>query len=184
MNSYQTSIDEPALLDLKRHHDDRGWFMKVIPLSHPQLMISLDSNFEIYFSHSMPEVIRGLHLQVPPHDHSKCVFVTKGIIEDVTICVNPQRTDFGEIHRYELRDDESKLLYVPRGFAHGFRVVEGPATLGYIVSSLYSAGHDTGINFSEVPEWRDLNPTVSSRDRALPSLEVFRSQALKNCWWM
>ena len=184
MNLHVGSRDEPALLDLKKHHDERGWFMKLVPLIDPQLMPNIDSNFEIYFSNSMPGVIRGLHLQVPPYDHSKCVFVISGIVEDVAICVDPQRENFGKIYRYELRDDESKLLYVPKGFAHGFRVTKGPATLGYLVSSLYSADHDTGVNFSEIPEWRDLNPTVSQRDRALPGLDAFRSQALKNSWWM
>ncbi len=126
------------------------------------------------FSHSVRDVIRGLHYQKKPKDQAKLVTVTKGEIFDVAVDIRKNSPTFGKWLGEILSDQNHKLLYIPEGFAHGFCVLSETADVSYKVTQEYSPDHDRGIVWND-PEinikWPTDKPIVSKKDIQLPTLE-------------
>jgi dTDP-4-dehydrorhamnose 3,5-epimerase len=90
-------------------------------------------------------VLRGMHLQLPPHDHAKLVYCVTGRVVDVVVDLRRERPDYGTFVSFELSAESANMIYVPSGCAHGFCVLEGPATLVYHVTSEYEAETDAPL---------------------------------------
>ena len=158
------------------HEDRRGRFAKVF--HEPTFArLGLETQFaEEYFSVSRQGVLRGMHFQVPPHDHAKLVYLVAGSVLDVVLDLRAGSPSFGRCATFELSADAVTMVYVPRGCAHGFYVRAGPATMVYRTSTVHSPEHDTGVHWKSVGvEWPDGDPVVSERDDRLPALQDFRS---------
>lgn len=173
--------DELGLPGLKllrpaRRTDARGTFVK--PFSEPEFAdLGLATHWaEAYYSHSTPGVVRGMHLQLPPHHHAKLVTCVQGRVLDVALDLR-QGPTFGHFRAVELAEATGYALYLPAGFAHGFCVPANQAagaTVLYMVSSAYAPEVDSGIAFDSFGfEWPLAHPVVSDRDRALPTLAQF-----------
>lgn len=157
-------------------HDKRGHFVKVV---HEQTYRDhgLTCHFaEQYYSVSHEGVLRGLHFQLPPHEHTKVVYCASGKVLDVMLDVRRDSPTYGRHAMYELSAAAGNILYMPPGIAHGFCVTQGTALMVYMVTSAYSAEHDSGIrwNSAGIP-WQIADPIISDRDQALPELEKFES---------
>lgn len=131
---------------------------------------------EEYYSISRRGVLRGLHFQIPPHDHEKLVYCTAGTVFDAVVDLRNGSPSFGRHHVMELSAERGNMLYIPRGLAHGFYVTSDSATMMYKVSTVYAPEFDTGIlwNSSEIP-WPEEKPELSARDAEFPALENFSS---------
>ena len=167
----------PGLVLLKpvTQFDSRGSFTKVFHAS-TFAALGLNTGFtESYYSTSSAGVLRGMHLQLPPHDHAKLVYVTAGRVLDVVVDLRAGPT-YGQHFSAELSAENRLLLYLPVGFAHGFYVTEGPATMVYLVTKEYAAASDTGIRWDSFGfVWPDASPIISARDAGLSMLENFSS---------
>jgi dTDP-4-dehydrorhamnose 3,5-epimerase len=123
-------------------------------------------------SRSAPGVVRGLHFQTDPAQ-GKLVGVVRGRIWDVVVDIRPDSPTFGEHLGAELSDVNSRLLWIPAGFAHGFCVIgDEPADVLYKVDNPYLSASESGILWSDPDlgiDWPVLDPIVSARDRQLPS---------------
>jgi dTDP-4-dehydrorhamnose 3,5-epimerase len=156
--------------------DRRGTFVKTF---HRDLFAAhgLRTDFaEEYWSASQERVLRGLHLQCPPHDHAKLVYCAAGRVLDVALDLRAGSPTLGRHVRVELAATTGNCLYLPPGLAHGYYVLEGPAVVVYNQTSVYTRDHDTGIRWDSagIP-WPDRDPILSDRDRGLPTLADFRS---------
>jgi dTDP-4-dehydrorhamnose 3,5-epimerase len=131
---------------------------------------------EEYYSVSRKGVLRGLHFQLPPHDHVKLVYCTAGEVLDAVVDLRVGSPMFGKHILVRLNAITTKMVYIPKGCAHGFYTVSDTATMVYKVSTVYAPAHDAGLLWDSVGiPWPDGNPIMSDRDKALPPFAFFTS---------
>ena len=155
--------------------DRRGRFSKVLSAPIRSAMNYDFSVREIFWSTSQRGVIRGMHLQVPPHEGAKVVWVTAGEIHDVVVDLRPDSPTFRQ-HSSFVMNQESGLLFIPVGCAHGFEVMSDEAVVNYAQECDFHPQSDSGIRWDSFGcAWSTQNPIVSDRDAVLPSLDDFVS---------
>ena len=156
--------------------DERGGFAK--PFHAGSLSeYGLNSDFkEFFYSDSHKNVLRGMHFQLPPHDHGKLVFVSSGCVLDVALDIRESSPTFGESVSFELSTGDQRCIYISSGFAHGFLSLEVNSRINYLVTSVHSPAHDSGVRWDSFNfEWPVKNPLLSPRDKAFLSLDEFSS---------
>lgn len=172
-----TPLPGCVLLRPRVHRDERGSFAK--HLHAPSFAaLGLPTEWpEQFWSRSRAGVLRGMHFQVPPHDHGKLVCCVHGRVVDAVVDLRGSSPARGGHALLELSADRADALFIPAGCAHGFFVPEGEAVMLYLVTRAYSAEHDRGIRWDAcgVPWPLTGAPTVSERDRGFPGLDGFRS---------
>ena len=146
--------------------------------------LELETDFrEQYYSVSRKNVLRGLHFQLPPSDHAKLVYCTEGRIFDAAVDLRQGSASYGRFHTCELSRENGKMLYIPRGMAHGFYTLSEQAVVMYNVTSLYDAERDSGILWHSVgipwPVPTNEQPILSRRDKGFCSFAEFSSPFTK-----
>ena len=168
----------PGLLQLKLKvlGDPRGKFVKTFHKSS-FVKLGLETNFkEQYYSVSQKDVIRGMHFQTPPEDHVKIVYCISGAAFDVVLDLRIGSPTYGKVATFELSESVGNMLYIPKGFAHGFCSTTSSATLMYQTSTEYNPACDAGILWSSIPvKWPVSAPILSPRDAGFNSLADFLS---------
>lgn len=151
--------------------DARGGFSKVFGSAALQAAGIDFMVREVYWSRSFAGVVRGLHFQNPPTAVGKIVFVSLGRIHDVVLDLRAGSPTYGEFAEFELTE-RSGAVVVPRGCAHGFEVLDGPAITCYLQDGPFDPETDAGVRWDTagIP-WRTEEPIVSDRDRSLPRLD-------------
>ena len=178
MNLRLVETKIPGCYELKARQlsDERGSFVKTY---HREWFESLGLRTdwaEQYFSFSKPGVVRGLHFQLPPHDHAKLVYCIAGRVLDIALDLRQGSPSYGEHIRIELAADQANMLYLPPGLAHGFSTYDQPATLLYNVTSVYHPESDTGIRWDTANiDWPHQHPQLSDRDQTFSSLADFKT---------
>ena len=164
------------IITLPASQDDRGSFVKTYCESHFR-EAGIDFTLrESYFSFSRKDVIRGMHFQLPPHQHSKIVFCPVGSIMDVIVDLRKDSPTYRQYYAHELSADNHMAVYIPEGFAHGFKSLTDEALTCYLVSSEYNKAHDTGIRYDTIGyEWDVKEPILSARDLSFVAMEEFES---------
>lgn len=156
--------------------DTRGRFVKIF---HKEVFAEhkLVTNFaEEYYSVSHQGVLRGMHFQTPPQDHTKLVYCVAGKVIDVVVDLRVGSPTYNKFASFELSDQKANLIYIPPGLAHGFYVLSETAVLIYKVTTVYSPEHDNGILWNSVGiPWPDAEPIVSERDNKFVPLADFLS---------
>lgn len=178
---HETGIPECVEIRSKLFTDSRGRFVKTVHAGAFD-KAGLRWDFaEQYFSVSHKDVIRGLHFQIPPHDHDKLVSCIHGEVLDIVIDLRVGSPTFGEHRSLLLSSMLANQIYIPSGLAHGFLTISDEATLVYNVTSVYSQDHDTGIHFSSADTSLPVKePIVSDRDAALLHISKFKSPFVFN----
>lgn len=137
----------------------------------------LDFNpMEIFYSISKKDVIRGMHFQLPPYDQAKLVHVIKGRVDDVILDLRTDSSSYGEFISIELIAGDGKILYIPRGFAHGFLSRESESVVIYAVDAPYSPLKESGILYNSFGyDWGVEFPVLSERDASFVNFDKFNS---------
>ena len=168
----------PGLLQIspKQYNDQRGKFVKTFHQSS-FTKLGIETCFkEQYYSVSHKNVIRGMHFQKPPKDHNKFVYCVSGVAFDVVLDLRIGSPTYLKIATFELSEEKANMLYIPKGFAHGFCATTNSATLMYHTSTEYNSECDAGILWSSIPiEWPTKEPIISLRDSSFESLSDFVS---------
>jgi dTDP-4-dehydrorhamnose 3,5-epimerase len=110
--------ESPILIDPVIYEDHRGWFFE----SFHADKLKLGTHF-IQDNHSYSEkkgTLRGLHLQLPPHEQAKLIRVIKGSVLDIIVDLRPKSSNYLSQYKFKLDDILKQSLYIPKGFAHGF----------------------------------------------------------------
>jgi len=129
---------------------------------------------EQYYSVSANNVLRGLHFQIPPHDHYKLATCIEGEVFDVVVDLRKGSRTYGQHDSFALDGARGDSVFVPSGCAHGFYVRSQTAIMLYNVSSLYAPSHDTGIRWDSAGiAWPCSSPLVSERDAGFAALADF-----------
>lgn len=169
-------LNGARILTLPSSADIRGTFVKAFHESTLQAQGISFTLRESYFSFSKKDVIRGMHFQLPPHDHSKIVFCPQGAIMDVMVDLRKQSPTYRQFCSVVLSGDNHKALFIPEGFAHGFKALTDDALTYYLVSSEYSQPHDTGIRYDTIGlNWEVDAPILSARDLSFIAMHDFDS---------
>ena len=124
-----------------------------------------------------------MHFQKKPFEEAKIVRCTKGKIFDVVIDLRPESKTFMNWASFELDSNESKILYIPEGFAHGFQTLEDNTELVYQISNWYSPEHASGLRWDDNKfqiNWPIQNPIISKKDLTFDSAEKYLKEHSKN----
>lgn len=154
--------------------DERGSFTKIYQKVFFEKSGLCNDFEESFYSISKNNVIRGMHFQLPPHDHDKLVHVAKGEVIDVVLDLRKNSETFGNSISLVLNDKNLRSLYIPKGLAHGFRSMSDDTIMIYNVSTIYNNEADFGVHFDSFNfNWELSEPIVSERDKLLISFEEF-----------
>lgn len=118
-------------------------------------------------------VIRGLHFQRPPSTETKLVRCAVGAILDVFVDLRRGSPTFGRWAAVQLSAENGEILYLPRGFAHGYCTLTDTTLVAYKVDARYDPAHEGSVNWAD-PDlaivWPTDAPILSDKDRAAPRL--------------
>ena len=167
-------IPEVILIEAKAFSDNRGFFMESYQESS-FIKNGIDDKFvQDNFSHSTKGVLRGLHYQKDPKSQAKLVTALRGEIFDVGVDMRKGSPTYGNWVGEILSEQNHRLLYVPKGFAHGFLVLSDEADVLYKVNEEYSPENERGIIWND-PEvnikWPMEKPIVKDIDSQQPLLQ-------------
>lgn len=177
-------IPDVFLYTPKRFGDERGFFMETFnaavmePMTGPAVWVQ--------DNHSCSEpagTVRGLHFQVPPFAQDKLVRCIAGSILDVVVDIRHGSPTFGQHVSSKLTASGGELIFVPKGFAHGFVTLESGCEVVYKVTNYYSSLHERSVRWNDPAlkiEWRvgKEEAVLSAKDAVAPMLaelpEIFR----------
>lgn len=186
MRSGNFDVDDLALSGAKivryrRFEDHRGWFSETWHAEHFAKLGM--SNVFVQHNESFSRragTVRGLHFQYPPATQAKLVRVLVGRVRDVIVDLRIDSPTFGKHLMVEMSAEEPMLLFVPRGFAHGFLTLMDNTIVAYTVDAVYSPKLDGGIAWNDpdlaIPWGISADQAiVSEKDRTLPRLRDISS---------
>jgi len=169
----KTPLDGLFLIKPRVFGDNRGFFLESFSKKDFDLAgIKMDV-IQTNHSRSVAGVLRGLHFQAPPYEQAKLVRCIRGEVFDVAADIRPSSVSFGHYFSADLSGSNKLMLYVPRGFAHGFVVLSDIAEVEYAVDNLYSPSHEGGVIWNDTDldiKWPVEKPILSEKDRNLPAL--------------
>ena len=176
MNFIRTEIEDVVIIEPQVHGDERGYFIETFREDKLEDFLEYKINFcQDNESKSSKGVLRGLHYQLAPYAQTKLVRVIQGRVLDIAVDIRKNSPTFGKHVAVELSSKNKKQLLVPRGFAHGFVVLEDDTVFAYKVDNYYSPEYDRGIAFDDNTlgiDWilnsKELN--LSAKDKNQPKL--------------
>ncbi|NTW27523.1 MAG: dTDP-4-dehydrorhamnose 3,5-epimerase [Candidatus Moranbacteria bacterium] len=179
MEFEKTTLEGAYLITLRVFDDERGFFTETY--SQKEFKENgIDANF-VQDNHSMSVtkgVLRGLHYQLPPHAQAKLVRVTKGAAYDVIVDLRKESPTFGKWEGFELTDNNHRMLFVPRGFAHGFCTLEDYTEFQYKCDNNYAPESEGSIMWNDEDLkifWPIVDPILSGKDAKAQTFKDFVS---------
>ena len=176
MQFTRTSIADVVIVEPKIHGDARGYFVETFRADKLEEFLGYTINFcQDNESKSSKGVLRGLHYQLHPAAQTKLVRVIQGRVLDVAVDIRKGSPTFGQHVAVELSAENKRQLLVPRGFAHGFVVLEDDTIFAYKVDNYYSPENDRGIAFDDPAlaiDWQLPHEALnlSAKDKTQPKL--------------
>lgn len=176
MRSTRVEDTDIRLIEIFRSKDNRGDFTKTFN-EDAFMQLGLRTDFrEMYYTKSSKGVIRGMHFQTPPFEHAKLVHVIAGEIVDVVLDIRKGSLSYGRFIEVKLSAEDANALYIPEGFAHGFKSLQDNTIVSYYVTSGYDREHDMGIRWDSFGyDWDEEIPILSERDLGFERFENFDS---------
>ncbi len=168
-------FSDVSLVSIDKYIDQRGFFYEnynknyLLDLGIKESFIQDNISFSIQAG-----TLRGLHFQYGNFAQSKLVSVLKGSIFDVFLDLREKSDTYGEYYSISL-DTDSGLLYVPKGFAHGFCTLENDTLISYKVDQIYNKENESGVLWND-PDleiiWPEYNEyIISDKDKLLPKFK-------------
>ncbi len=174
-----TSLPGVLILEPRVFGDERGFFLESYN-QNALAALGIEERFvQDNHSSSRRNVLRGLHYQIR-QPQGKLVRVVEGEILDVAVDVRRSSPTFGGWEAVRLSGDNKRMLWIPAGFAHGFRVTSEKAQVLYKTTDYYAPQHERTLAWNDPDlkiDWElEGEPIVSAKDqhgRALRDAEIF-----------
>ena len=166
----KTSIKDLLIVQNKKFSDSRGHFKELIRENEIKKKFPF-----IVMSYSKKNVVRGLHLQLRKQQ-GKYLSVIKGKIFDVVIDLRKNSSTFGKIFTTILSEKNSKSIYIPPGFAHGFCGLNKENYVIYSCTNYRDAKSEIGIKYNDKKlniKWPIKNLIISTKDKKNISFNEF-----------
>lgn len=179
MKIKETGIKGLLLIEPDVFGDSRGYFMESFNERKFREMTGLDVRFvQDNESKSSYGVVRGLHLQRPPHAQAKLVRVVSGKALDVAVDLREGSETYGKHFAVELSGENHLQMFIPKGFAHGFAVLSDEVVFQYKCDEYYSPESEAAVIWNDPDlaiDWRlpigDVR--LSDKDKNHPGLKEF-----------
>ncbi len=171
------SIPDVLLIKPRVFEDDRGYFFESFNSEKFKEQTGFLPDFvQDNESKSSYGVLRGLHFQRPPFAQAKLVRVVKGKVYDVAVDIRKGSPTFGQYAGAILSEENKYQLFVPRGFAHGFVVLEDNTIFSYKCDNIYSKESEGNLIYNDSItniDWRvpEAKIIVSEKDKTGPTIE-------------
>ena len=150
MKITETKLKGCYLIEPKVFNDERGCFYEAFNKRILENTLGYEVDFvQDNVSVSKYGVIRGLHYQEAPFAQAKLVFVTRGKVQDVVVDLRKDSPTFMQHLSIELNSNEKKLLFIPKGMAHGFAVLSDEAEFRYKVDEFYNRDAEKLLFYKE-----------------------------------
>jgi dTDP-4-dehydrorhamnose 3,5-epimerase len=170
-----TPLDIPGLwiIEPRVSLDPRGYFMESFRAEDFREHVGDVAFLQENESASARHVLRGLHFQRPPFDQAKLVRVVVGEVLDVAVDLRTDSPTFGLHAAVRLSDANKRQFFIPRGFAHGFKVLSPSAIFQYKVDNPYMPDYEDGIRYDDPTlniDWLldEHPPLLSGKDANWP----------------
>lgn len=170
---HETSLKDAYVLELEKIGDERGFFARTWCKEELESH-GLDGDLaqcSLSFNHKTG-TLRGMHFQIPPHGETKIVRCTKGAIFDVIIDLRAKSSTYLKWVGVELSAENRTMLYIPKGFAHGFQTLADDSEVFYFISETYHPEAARGVHWND-PAFQIIwpeaeNRVISGKDRNWP----------------
>lgn len=181
-----TSIKGVCIIEPTVFGDSRGYFMETYNKKDFEEIGITGEFVQDNQSKSSKGVLRGLHYQ-KVNSQAKIVRCLKGTVFDVAVDLRPGSPTYGKWEGVTLSEENKKLFYIPRGFAHGFLVLSDEAEFCYKVDDIYNHeaegglmwnDPDVGIDWPDVPGMTQEDYLTSEKDAHWPSLKELKETDL------
>jgi len=166
------------------HEDERGFFARYFCQKEFQAY-NLNTSWQQINNSMSKEVgtLRGLHFQREPHEEVKLVRCIKGAIWDVVVDLRRQSKTFGNWFGTNLSEENRTLMYVPKGFAHGFITLVENSEIIYLVSDRYEPSAEGILLWSDPDvsiQWPITPFLISKKDAGGMSLKNLMKISARN----
>lgn len=179
MEIEKTNLEGVFLIKPKVFNDERGFFMESYSKGKlKELGIEADFVMDNHSKSVTKGVLRGLHFQKPPYTQAKLVRVTKGAVYDVVVDLRKDSKTYGKWEGFELTDNNYYMLFVPRGFAHGFCTLVNDTEFQYKCDNEYHPESEGALAWNDPTLkifWPVENPILSKKDSEAQEFKNFVS---------
>lgn len=173
---YETELTDARLIDIEPRGDKRGWFGRTFCTtefgSAGLETVYVQQNASVSAEKG---TVRGMHFQRPPNGEVKLLRCLRGAILDVIIDLRRTSPTFLRHQGFELSAENRRMLYVPKGFAHGFQTLTDDVEVSYLVSEPYTPASEGGVRFND-PLFGIVWPlpvtVISEKDTNWPLLDA------------
>lgn len=177
MNVIKTDIEGVLVIEPQVFGDERGYFFESFNAERFLAQTGIEVTFvQDNESLSKRGVLRGLHFQREPYAQAKLVRVVRGRVLDVAVDIRPNSVTFGKYIAVELSGENKRQLFIPKGFAHGYVVLEDDTVFQYKCDEFYHPTSEAGIAWNDPQigvDWgiatKDI--VLSEKDQKRPLLK-------------
>lgn len=179
MEIISTNIKGLQIIELDCYGDHRGWFMESYnkdsfnKLGINNVFVQDNRSFS-----SQKGTLRGLHYQRDPHSQAKLVSCIRGKVLDVAVDLRKGSPTYLKYEVVELSEENKRMLFIPRGFAHGYLTLTDNVEFEYKCDNLYNKESEGSIRYNDPTiniGWecllKGIEPILSDKDKAAPLLE-------------
>ena len=175
MTIRENNITGSFTISPKVFNDERGIFFESFNQREFEEVLGYPIHF-VQDNHSISNkgVLRGLHFQAGKYAQAKLVRVIQGEVIDVIVDIRRDSPSFGQHYKVRLSDENKKILFIPKGVAHGFLAVADETVFVYKCDAYYNKAAESGIIYND-PQWEidweyaEDQIILSEKDRLLPS---------------
>ena len=177
MNINQTGIEGLVVIEPKVFGDARGYFFEAFNQREFDEKVGPVRFVQDNESKSRYGVLRGLHFQKGEHAQAKLVRVVSGSVLDVAVDLREGSSTYGKWHAEELTGENHRMIFIPRGFAHGFAVLSEEVVFQYKCDNFYCPAAEGGIAWNDPGlgiDWRlpEADILLSEKDKHHPFLHA------------
>lgn len=167
---HKTPLAGAYLIELEKKGDERGFFARAFCqkefAAHDLVTTFVQVNNSLT---GRKGTLRGMHYQLPPHAETKLVRCIRGSLYDLILDLRPGSPTFGQSYGAELSAENRLMMYVPRGFGHGFMTLSDDAEAFYFVDAFYAPESERGVRWNDprfALQWPMPPTVISDKDRA------------------
>ena len=169
---HSTKFEGLYIIELEPKLDERGHLVRIF-CKEEFAKTGIEFNI-VQANHSLTKkkgTVRGMHFQKFPKTEDKIIQCLRGAVYDVAIDLRENSLTYGKWLAVELSEENKKMFFVPKGFAHGFQTLADNCEMQYFMSEFYSPAHSLGIRWNDPYfniAWPIKNPILSEKDKNWP----------------
>ena len=171
-----TNIKGVYTIDIEKRGDERGFFARAFCKNEFAQQGITDFNI-VQINNSFTRdkhTLRGLHYQTPPKAENKLVKCIAGAMFDVVVDLRPKSPTFGQWFGTEISAENKKMVYIPKGCAHGFLTIQDNTEMLYMVGEFYSPENERILRWNDKKfnvELPHEPVTISDKDKNAPDFD-------------